>query len=148
MSELVKSKPETLVERVTYLQKLCYKKVIKPEKDESLNEENSLICLAENILKTITESDFNDEAWELKAAYEIAIDKNDYQLAIERFLNYENYMQINPFDENKDSEYINENFEEIVEKYRDLLFFSIDVIISNINSTISTSTAIWNRYNY
>jgi len=55
MSELVKSKPETLVERVTYLQKLCYKKVIKPEKDESLNEENSLICLAENILKQLLE---------------------------------------------------------------------------------------------
>jgi hypothetical protein len=53
MSELVKSKPETLVERVTYLQKLCYKKVIEPEKDNSLNEENSLICLAENILKQL-----------------------------------------------------------------------------------------------
>jgi len=96
--------------------------------------------LAENILKTITESDFNDEAWELKAAYEIAIDKNDYQLAIERFLNYENYMQINPFDENKDSEYINENFEEIVEKYRDLLFFSIEV--NNINDQINFSEKI------
>ena len=53
MSELVKSKPETLVERVTYLQKLCYKKAIEPKKDNSLNEENSLICLAENILKQL-----------------------------------------------------------------------------------------------
>ena len=53
MSELVKSKPETLVERVLYLQKLCYKKVIKPQHDESLNEENSLICMAENILKKL-----------------------------------------------------------------------------------------------
>ena len=96
--------------------------------------------LAENILKTIIESDFNDEAWELKAAYEIAIDKNEYQLAIERFLNYENYMQINPFDENKDSEYINKNFEEIVEKYRDLLFFSIEV--NNINDQIKFSEKI------
>tara|TARA_B100000902_G_C27008979_1_gene763777 strand:- start:179 stop:550 length:372 start_codon:yes stop_codon:yes gene_type:complete len=53
MSELVKSKPETLVEKVTYLQKLCYQKVVKPEKKASLNEENSLICLAESMLKTL-----------------------------------------------------------------------------------------------
>lgn len=58
MSELVKSKPETLVERVLYLQKLCYKKVIKPQNDDSLNEENSLICMAENILEKLL-SDLN-----------------------------------------------------------------------------------------
>lgn len=53
MSELVKSKPETLVEKVLYLKKLCYKDVQKPTKEDSLNEENSLICLAETMLKTL-----------------------------------------------------------------------------------------------
>lgn len=53
MSELVKSKPETLVEKVLYLKKLCYKDVQKPSKEDSLNEENSLICLAETMLKTL-----------------------------------------------------------------------------------------------
>ena len=58
MSELVKSKPETLVEKVLYLKKLCYKDVKKPTKEDSLNEENSLICLAETMLKTLL-SDLN-----------------------------------------------------------------------------------------
>ena len=93
--------------------------------------------LAENILTRLVESDYDDEVWELKASYELAVAKENYQLATERFLKYEKYLKINPFSDDLDVDYIKENFEEIADIYREviLMFRSINDNAEQITSS-------------
>ena len=77
--------------------------------------------LAENILSRIVEYDYPSKAWELKASYELAIEKEDYQLATERFLKYEKYMKINPFSDDMDENYIIEDYEEVTDIYEEII---------------------------
>ena len=77
--------------------------------------------LAENILSRIVESDYDSEAWEQEASFQIAYNRGDYRLTIERFSKYEEYMKINPFSDDMDEDYINEDYEKIVENYERII---------------------------
>ena len=77
--------------------------------------------LAENILSRVVESDYDSEAWEQEASFQIAYKRGDYRLTIERFSKYEEYMRMNPFSDDMDEDYINEDYENIVENYERII---------------------------
>ncbi len=84
--------------------------------------------LAEDLLTRVIESDYDNESWEKEASFVVALKRGDYQLAIERFSKYEQYMKINPFSDDMDEDYIKENYKDIVDNYN-----SIDVAFIKIN---------------
>tara|TARA_B000000475_G_scaffold139648_1_gene112557 strand:- start:1139 stop:3430 length:2292 start_codon:yes stop_codon:yes gene_type:complete len=76
---------------------------------------------AKNILNRIIASDYNNEAWELKAAYEIDSEKGDAIAAIEGMKKFETLTNINPFLEDFDIDYANDNSDEIAEFYQNFI---------------------------
>jgi len=78
--------------------------------------------LAEDILSSVVESDYDSEAWEQEASFMIAYNRGDYQLAIKRFLKFEEYMKMDPFSDDMDEDYIKEYYEDIVDYYAKIIY--------------------------
>ena len=78
--------------------------------------------LAEDILSSVVESDYDSEAWEQEASFMIAYNRGDYQLAIKRFLKFEEYMKMDPFSDDMDEDYIKVDYEDIVDNYAKIIY--------------------------
>lgn len=78
--------------------------------------------LAEDILSRVVESDYDSEAWEQEASFQIAYNRGNYRLTIKRFSQYEEYMKMNPFSDDLDEGYIKEDYENIVDNYEKIIY--------------------------